>query len=230
MGVRSTQFAEDEYYHVYNRGVDKRVIFKNNSDYQRFQELLFLSNTSGSINVRDIKKRHSVVYDYDRLEELVAIGAYCLMPNHFHILLTPLVDNGVQIFMQRLATSYSMYFNRRYERTGALFEGRFKAKHADEDEYLKYLFAYIHLNPVKLMQSDWRESGIQDIAGAFTYLQSYHYSSLVDYMGSKRPENGILLPAQFPEYFVTAHDHKSELVEWLLFDEEEETTETRGPA
>lgn len=158
MSLRITPFVHGEFYHVYNRGTDKRPIFSDTHDWQRFQELLFLSNAAKPVNIREVRRVHADIYAFDTELPIVAIGAYCLMPNHFHMLLTPLVDGGVSKFMKKLCTGYSMYFNKKYERTGTLFEGPFKAKHADSDAYLKYLYAYIHLNPVKLW-SERNETG-----------------------------------------------------------------------
>jgi len=208
--MRSLLFAPGEFYHVYNRGTDKRPIFSDAGDCVRFQDLLYLSNSEQSVNVRDVKRRFDPVYSYERGEPLVAIGAYCLMPNHFHILLTPLVDDGLSRFMNKLGTSYSMYFNKKYNRTGTLFEGPFKAKHADSDVYLKYLYAYIHLNPMKLW-SEQNETG----ESVTEFLKRYVYSSLGDYVGIERPAQAIIDYRPFPEYFTTAADHMNELKEWL---------------
>lgn len=218
MTTRFDSLATGEYYHVYNRGADKRALFKDNADYKRFIELLFLSNTHERINVRDIRRTYTSVFDFNRGEPLVYIGAYCLMPNHFHILLTPAVDNGIQTFMLKLSTGYSMYFNKRYERTGILYQGHFKSSHAFTDEYLKYLFSYIHLNPVKLIQSDWKEVGIRDIDKTRTYLDEYLYSSLPDYIGS-RTESAILERHKFPAYFASKQKIDAELLGWLNYGE-----------
>lgn len=212
MATRNIIFSEGEFYHLYNRGTDKRIVYESPADYQRFLELLYLSNSKKAFNVRDIRLNHASVFEFKRSDLLVAIGAYCLMPNHFHLLLTPLVDGGVSIFMNKLATGYTMYFNKRNERTGALFGGMFKAKHADTDPYLKYLYAYIHLNPSKLFSlSESREAMIQNIT-------NYRYSSLCDYVGNHRVESSILEPRHFPEYFKTSASHFSELNEWLAYD------------
>ncbi len=219
MGIRPIQFAENEYYHLYNRGVEKRAIYLDDADYKRFIELLYAANTATPVHLRDIKRAHKSIYQWDRGEPLVAIGAYCLMPNHFHILVTPLVDKGVSIFMNKLGTSYSMYFNRKYKRTGSLFEGKFKAKWADTDEYLKYLFAYIHLNPVKLKQPDWRQKEITDFDNIYKHLNEFSYSSLPDYQSQTRLEACILNKKQFPEYFHSVNQRKDELLEWLTFTE-----------
>jgi len=219
MATRKVSFSIGEFFHLYNRGVEKRTIYLDSNDYRRFIELLFLVNSSRALDFRAVHTEVLSVYEIDRDGPLVAIGAYCLMPNHFHILATPLVENGLSTFMSKLGTGYSMYFNKKYERTGALFQGKFKAEHANSDEYLKYLYAYIHLNPVKLIDPQWKERGSKDAAKSFDFAASFAYSSLPDYLGQVRPENAILNPSPFPEYFATAADMKSELFEWLTFTE-----------
>ncbi len=217
MTTRFEKISIGEFYHIYNRGTDKRIIFNDELDYRRFVELLFLSNMSEAVNLRDIRKSFDSVFDFERADPLVHIGAYCLMPNHFHILLTPAVENGVHMFMLKLATGYSMYFNNRNNRTGALFQGKFKSQHANTDEYLKYLFAYIHLNPVKIIQPDWKEKGIQDIQKVKQYLDGYKHSSLKDYFGT-REETAIIDPEKFPVYFRDKSEIDRELVDWLNYD------------
>jgi putative transposase len=219
MSDRLVPLAPNEYFHIYNRGTDKRTIFYDYADHHRFLELMYLCNSEKQINVRDVKMIYDSVFEFDRGVPLVSIGTFCLMPNHFHILLTTNTDGGVSQFMKKLGTGYSMYFNKRYERTGALFQGRFKSEHANNDEYLKYLYAYIHLNPVKLIDPQWKERGSKDAAKSFDFAASFAYSSLPDYLGQVRPENAILNPVPFPEYFATAADMKSELFEWLTYSE-----------
>lgn len=217
MATRTVSFVEGEYYHVYNRGVDKRVVFQNKADHMRFLQLLYLANTSESINVRDLYREYDNVFKYKRESSLVAIGAYCLMPNHYHLLLTPLVENGISLFMKKLATGYSMYFNKKYERDGALFAGNFKARHTDSDEYLRYLYAYIHLNSVKLFDTSYTK-GAHVSHEVLEKVKTFPYSSLVDYLGATRIESEILSPKYFPGYFVNANDHLSELSDWIIFE------------
>jgi putative transposase len=219
MTTRSFSFAADEFYHVYNRGVDKRIIYQDAQDYERFTELLYVSNSLGRTDLLRIKAGHSSVFDWKRNDPLVAIGAYCLMPNHFHILLTPLQEDGVSTFMNKIGTSYAMYFNSKYKRKGSLYEGKFKAKHVQTDEYLKYLFSYIHLNPVKLIQADWKERGITDLVKAYDYATNFKYSSLSDYQGL-RHQSSILHKEVFPNYFTTTAKQKEELLYWLQYKEE----------
>ncbi len=217
MSYRTTSLAQDEFFHVYNRGTDKRIIFLDDADHVRFVGLLYLCNSVKQINVRDVRSDLKSIFDFDRGDTLVEIGLYCLMPNHFHLLLKANTEDGISIFMKKLCTGYSMYFNKRYDRSGALFQGRFKSQHADSDEYLKYLYSYIHLNPVKLIDSTWKEEGIKDAAKSFDFAASFHYSSLSDYLGKKREENAIISPSAFPEYFTTHDDIKRELFEWLNY-------------
>lgn len=221
MTTRHHTFAPHEYYHVYNRGTEKRNIFSDSADYKRFVELLYLSNSTYAVDIRHVRRTYNSVFEFSRDNPLVYIGAYCLMPNHFHILLSPAVAYGVEKFMLKLGTGYSMYFNKRYERTGTLFQGKFKSQHVDGDEYLKYLFSYIHLNPVKLIQPDWKDVGIvgiRDLEKAKKYLDTYTYSSLHDYFG-KREESVIISPTKFPEYFATKQEVDRELIEWLGYAE-----------
>lgn len=117
--------------------------------------------------------------------------------------------------MGKLITGYSMYFNKKYGRTGRLFEGSYKSKHATTDEYLKYLFAYIHLNPVKLIQPDWKERGVIDKAKAYEHIQNFSYSSFPDYQENRRSEGRILQKELFPEYFETTLESRREIFEWL---------------
>ena len=124
MSIRKTNFVPGEYYHIYNRGNSKQKIFHDKEDYERFIKLIFLSNGSNNFKIHFIK--NDVVYDFERGKQLVDIGAYCLMPNHFHILITQTEEGSISKFMQKLTTGYSMYYNKKYERTGSLFEGKFK--------------------------------------------------------------------------------------------------------
>ncbi len=218
MGNRAIALVENEFYHIYNRGTDKRVTFLDSADYHRFIEMMYLANTSHAVNLRDIKKHWKDVFSYERPDVIVSIGAYCLMPNHFHILITPTVEHGVSLFMNKLTTSYTMYFNKRYERSGSLFQGVFKSQHADSDKYLKYLYAYIHLNPVKLIDKDWKDRGTRDADKSFAFAAYFQYSSLPDYLGTEREVGKILNPVAFPEYFATAHDHQRELFDWLTLE------------
>src|SRR5665213_2524311 len=128
---RKIVFALGEYYHIYNRGVEKRKVFFDDIDRNRFVRLLFLANSNKSFVYRLVQGRP--LNEIDVGEKSVAIGAYTLMPNHFHILVKETKEGGISNFMEKLQTGYSMYFNKKNERVGPLFQGRFKAQHVVHD-------------------------------------------------------------------------------------------------
>ena len=218
MGIRKNPFVENEYYHLYNRGTNKMQIFNDHWDYLRFQKLLYLSNSKKSPKFSDIETSPGKAWTVEKDDELVEINAYCLMPNHFHILIRSKNEKDVSVFLLKLLTSYSMYFNKKYQRTGALFEGKTKSKHANTDIYLKYLFSYIHLNPVKLINTKWKENKIIDLNKTLSYLQQYQYSSFLDYINNERLENKILNMTSCPEYFKNPKENLNELIEWLQYE------------
>lgn len=205
----------NEYYHLYSRGTEKRTIFKTAKDYTRFLYILYLCNGSIAVNFRELEDED--IFNVKRGETLLDIGAYCLMPNHFHILAREKAKGGISKFMRKLLTAYSMYFNQKNERTGGLFESAFKARHAHTDNHLKYLFSYIHLNPVKRIDPDWRTNRNASRTKIFAYLTHYSYSSLPDWMGTCRKEAAILKKDAFPSYFETRGDIEHSLTEWLNY-------------
>lgn len=216
MSTRNLSFSIGEYYHVFNRGVDKRDIFLDEEDKKRFIKLLFVANGTTPFIFRDFPIGLPYV-EFDRGEPIVAIGAYVLMKNHFHLLIKETTEQGISRFFSKVLTSYSSYFNKKYKRTGRLFEGTFKAKHIDSDEYLKYIFAYHHLNPVKVVEPNWKEDGIIDRSATKAFLSKYHFSSYLDYQGIGRLEGKILNREAFPEYFATERNFDAFVDEWLSF-------------
>lgn len=222
MSSRKISFSVGEYYHIYNRGTEKRAIFMDGHDYRRFVALLYVCNSIKPVDMNTHFQEGRAfleLFGLERGETLVDIIVYCLMPNHFHILIREKTEGGITKFMGKLSTAYSMYFNSKNARTGALFEGRFKAKHANTDEYLKYLFAYIHLNPVKIIDPKWKENGIHDRVTAQNFLNDYEYSSYPDWQGEDRMESKILSRDASPEYFETAKEFDDFVNEWLSFKE-----------
>lgn len=214
--TRNIKFSVGEFYHLYNRGNDKRKIFFDDNDYRRFLILLFLCNSTKSIVVREIL-REKDIFNYDRGDCVVDIGAWCIMSNHFHILVHEKIEGGISNFMHKLSTAYSMYFNKKYDRSGSLYEGNFKARHANKDEYLKYLFSYIHLNPVEIVEKKWKEVGIKNLKFVKKFLNEYKYSSYSDYTDCNRPHKNILNKESFPEYFVDVKDFDKNIEEWIEF-------------
>ena len=216
--TRSIEFVPKEYYHVYNRGTDKRKIFIGHGDYLRFLLLLYLCNQNSKVDLGDYLRQGltlSEIFQKKKDKNLVSIGAYSLMPNHFHLLVKENIKGGVSLFMQKIQTAYTMYFNKKNDRSGSLFQGTFKAKHITKDTYLKYLFAYINLNPIKLIDPNWREEGIKNLIKSEKFLSTYKYSSYVDLTGTERPENKILDLSSFPEYFNEELKFKDFVLEWL---------------
>jgi len=197
MGTRPKLISK-EIYHVYNRGTDKRPIFLDAKDYERFLSLMHLSNGTKSVHMSNYQGLTLVeLLILEKGEPLVDIAAYCLMPNHFHLLLHQKVDGGISKFMQKLTTGYTMYFNTKHERSGALLQGTFKSKHAGEDRYLRYVLSYIHLNPLR--------------------YATYPYSSYLDFMNKERPQNCIINRSCLPMYFDTPQQFDKELKEWFTY-------------
>jgi len=223
--ARRITLAPDEFYHIYNRGTEKRTVFSTKGDYERFLALLYLCNSSDPVEVSSGRHAFERAVSVDRGKPLVQICSYCLMPNHFHLLIREVEYGGISRFMQKLATGYTMYFNERNDRTGALFQGRFKATHADDDRYLAYLISYIHLNPVKLIEPQWKEDGIRNRTKAEEYLGTYRYSSYLDYLGQDRAEGAILDKTALPEYFKTPSEFKAAVTQWLSYKEDKKKEE-----
>ena len=183
--------AIGEIYHIYNRGVEKRKIFSENHDYLRFIHDLFEFNDvepAGKIYAYKQRKQYAEVglpHMKQQRKFIVEILSFCLMPNHFHLLLHQLSDNGITEFMRKLGTGYTNYFNIKYERVGSLFQGKYKASHIVDDKHLLYLPYYIHLNPLDMIMPTWRDDEITDKNKAISFLETYRWSSYLDYIGKK---------------------------------------------
>ena len=194
---RSITFTEGEFYHIYNRGVDKRKIFFSKGDWLHFQHLLFLRNSE-----RHIKPARVLGFPWDTIdrgEQLADICAYAMMPNHFHLLVREKQEGGISKFMGKLSTSYAMYMNKKYDRSGPLMCRPFRAKHVDSDEYFRWVLAYIHTNPVELFDSRWKEErSVRNVCEAETFLRSYQFSSYFDYFVKERNESRILNKEALP--------------------------------
>ncbi|MDD2657417.1 MAG: transposase [Candidatus Pacebacteria bacterium] len=147
--MRKTPLITGEYYHIYNRGVDKRVTFMDEYDIQRFYDSLEEFNALdpiGSIYENSFIKKLGSPTSKSETGVLVSLVAHCANPNHYHLLLKQEADNGIEKLMQRVGTGYTKYINNKYKRTGALFQGKYKSVHIDSNEYLLHLSAYINLN------------------------------------------------------------------------------------
>lgn len=172
------------FYHVYNRGVDKRAIFSKSEDYQRFLAYLYLLNTEDELRANDIINARTLekIRTLPRQKPLVAIGAYCLMPTHFRVYAAPLVKDGLSRFMQRVQTAYTMHFNRKYKRSGALLQGTFKSKRIADDIEARFLFSFMHLLPISLVDPEWKELDRGELIRFERDIAGYPYSSISEYL------------------------------------------------
>lgn len=148
MSIRKIAFTKDQYYHVFNRGVDKRTIFENRDDllyfFKRLNDLN-VDDMNPYLRLKRMRKSNKTSIDLNK-HKLVSIVSYCLLPNHFHLVLKQECEGGISKFMQRLGTSYTVYFNNKYKRTGSLFQGKFKANMIDGELSLPVLSVYVNLN------------------------------------------------------------------------------------
>ncbi|MFA5080077.1 MAG: transposase [Candidatus Paceibacterota bacterium] len=220
--MKRIYFENGKIYHVYNRGVDKRIIFNNQNDYLRF-----LSSLDDFNSLKPIDKENEIINKVasgkrepedekvKNSEEniLVDVLAFCLMPNHFHLLLKQKREGGVSKFMQRITTGHTMNFNFNEKRSGTLFQGRFKAICVDRQEYLDYLIFYIHFNPLTLIDGGWTNN--KNIA--FNFLNNYNWSSHLDYLNINEIKDLYsLLDERFLlENFKSSNEYIKKTFEWL---------------
>ena len=192
---RGVEFEPENFFHIYNRGVEKRNIFLDDNDRLRFQNLLYLANGDKPIVFKRVR---GFPLDKDRGSTRVSLVAYALMSNHFHIVAYEHTQGGISYFMGKLLTAYSMYFNTKNDRSGALVCKPFRAKHIDNDDYFRWVMSYVHLNPLDLAEPGWKEKGIKDVNRAKQFLTSYRYSSYQDYFGAERAETKIIEKSVLP--------------------------------
>lgn len=169
--MRKVPFVNDEYYHIFNRGVDKRTVFEDKFDVDRFFKSMEIFNCVkpvGSILEHSVELRKNNTFGgrTAKTEKLVDFVSYCLNPNHFHFILSQRNDGGISEFMKRLGGGYTWYFNNKYNRNGSLFQGKFKSIHINSNEYLLHLSTYVNLNDrvhdfggptAKMVKSSWNE-------------------------------------------------------------------------
>lgn len=206
-------------FHTLNRGVDKRKIFLDDRDYFRFIHDLFEFNDEDRINTtfyhfnqcNDIASRK---VERKKRKLLVEIHAFCLMPNHYHLILSPKVENGVSRFMKKLNMGYAKYFNQKYERQGALFEGRYKSISVTNEAHFIHLPYYIHFNPLDLKFPGWRSGTIKNYKEALKFLENYRWSSYLDYIGKKNFPS-VTHREFLSECLGTSEQYQKNTAEWL---------------
>ncbi|MDP1760450.1 MAG: transposase [Candidatus Woesebacteria bacterium] len=182
MAIRKTAFAVNEWYHCYSRGIDKQVTYKDEHDYKRFLEQLYLGNSTEPFHRNDIGPSSlEEVLQIPRATPLVGIGALSLMPNHFHLILKEIVEGGISAFMRKVGTAYAMYFNTRYERIGNIFVKPFRARHIDTDRYFQHSINYVHCNVAELYEPRWKTGRVKDLTALQEQIIAYPYSSLGAY-------------------------------------------------
>lgn len=207
-------YVENGYYHIYNRGVEKRTIFMDHQDYIAFLSFLKRYLTQPPEKPKEVRPRFTR-FRSDIFERIKLI-AYCLMPNHFHLMIKQTSKETIIDFMQALINAYVYYFNKRYERTGPLFQGRYKAVLVDTESYLLHLTRYIHLNPCEL---------------GFTGsdLVEYKYSSYSEFLGKRQTQ--WLRPDEILHFFKTAQKtHLKDILSYQSFveDYKEDSKELLG--
>ena len=201
---RKVPFVENEYYHLFSRGVEQRDIFHDDQDRERFLALLLCCNSTKNVKISNLSKRQrgepllGLLDKHDAADRIISVLAYALMPNHFHIVVRENSNGAISKFMLKLMTAYSMYFNTKYGRSGPLFTRPFRSRHVDSDEYFRWVFAYVTLNPLELHQTDWKRAGVKDLEAAQRFMKRYRYSSFSDYFFEERPEKKILDTSAVP--------------------------------
>ena len=217
--MQKPQFVENQIYHIYNRGVEKRDIFLDDKDYLRFIHDLFeFNDRDPAFNVAYYFNSKSKEVKSQYLEKerkprklLVEILLFTLMPNHFHLLLKQKQENGIVKFMQKLGTGYTNYFNKKYDRVGGLFQGRFKAVLINEEAHLIHIPFYFHTNPIDLIYGsstsiDWR--------GQIEFLENYRWSSFLDYIGKKNFPS-VTSRKFLLEFWGGEKEYRKETEKWL---------------
>lgn len=208
---------EKQIYHIFNRGVEKREVFLENSDRIRFiHDIYEFNDTNPALPfARRVEKTDKV--NKER-EKIVMVQAFCLMPNHYHLVCEEIEEMGTSLFMKKLQGGYARAFNEKYKRNGYLFQGRYKHILITTDRQLLQVVCYIHANPLELWKSNWKEKRLtkKDIDDALNFLQNYRWSSHLDYLGNKNFSSVVdreFIKGVFEEYGCYETFFKS----WLEF-------------
>lgn len=183
--LRKEKFAPGEYYHIYSRTILNTPGFKNNKNADRLAQAFLLANSTKSSeafrylrNTENAQLERAIEIAREG-EKFVNVLCYCIMPDHYHLLLEELKDNGITNFVRKCNTSIAKYVNIKTNRLGPLFESRFKAKHINTNEYLLHLSVYIHLNPLDIISGkEWREHKLKNWDITKKELLLYPWSSL----------------------------------------------------
>ena len=183
-------YLDDSYYHLYNRGVEKRQIFLDEQDYKTY--LSYLKFYLSPPPLRGETPKYFPSQQLCNHSQQVTLLAYCLMPNHFHLFVKQKGSHSIDFFMRSLSTRYGMYFNKRYRRVGSLFQGPYKAAYIDDELQYLYLTKYIHRNPLTIGYSPQN-------------LKEYPYSSYRNYLGII--QQNWVHPEEIRDYFSRENHH-----------------------
>lgn len=203
-------FYEQEYYHLYNHGIDDKLIFKEPSDYREFLFYLKELNDKTNVNIYNRKIAIKNSWDIKKGEKLINILSYILLPNHFHIFFQAKNNTDSSLFLQKLGGTFTKFFNKKYERKGPLFLGKMKTKHINKKEYLMYITHYIHLNALDLINKKWREGNLKLSSKDKNFLFFYPWSSLNFYIN--RTPNNILDENLTKELFPDTNEYIKEIL------------------
>lgn len=209
-----------EFYHTYNRGVEKRKLFLDDSDYFRgVHDLFEFNDTSAATNLRRSIVRFTKSNNLEKTRErLVDIGVWGLMPNHYHFFSSPIKDNGLPAFHRKFGVGFANFFNTKYARSGALFQGRYKKVPVTDDRQALQLICYIHANPLDLWKPNWKEKGLtnSEIQNALKFLEKYRWSSHLDWWGIKNFPS--LIDTEFTKrFFDSPEEYRKFFTDWLRY-------------
>ena len=195
--MRRIKFEVGKIYHIFNRGVEKRDIFLSDGDRWRFLQGMYLFNDEGAstnllyrLEQAKQKMHFGILKEYMKQKKaerkpLVRIMADCLKPNHFHLLIEEIKENGISRFMHKLSVGYTGYFNKKYERVGGLFQGTYKAVEIKSNEQLCYIIAYINIiNPGQELEPELK-SVAQDPEEILRFVEQYPWSTHPEYLGKR---------------------------------------------
>lgn len=211
---------EGNIYHLLNRGVDKKKIFLNDQNYKRFVHNLDDFNDIDNVQQSYFRRRerNSLLTDVRHpSKRIVDILCWALMPNHPHIMAAEREDGYISNFSRKVFGGYTKYFNEKNKRSGVLFQGKTKIILVQKDAHFLYLPFYIHLNPLDIFQSGWKEKGIKDLKGTIKFLEEYRWSNYRDIIGKGNGEfSEVTNKELFFEMFQTDEKkYKKDLEEWI---------------
>ncbi len=198
-------------YHALNRGVDKRTLFLDNQDRARFVHDLYEFNSDKPSNHTYRSKMADIVSRPSNFARLVDIHGWCIMDNHYHLLLSERIDGGISLFLRKLNVGYAKYFNERYKRVGTLFQGRTKKILIDTDKHFSHILNYIHFNPLDQINNarEWRSRKVHNVNEALEHLKKYRWSSFLDY-SEIRNFPSILTTSLFRDVFNNNYREQAE--------------------